>query len=437
MRFVMMVSAVLLMTAAVGHGATRYIDARDGDDRGDGLHAAHAGGTNGPWQTLARVSALELAPGDELLLRRDRRWQGRLHLTSPGTPGRPIRVAAYGTGADPIIDSTAAAVNNITLSASHITIRDLDCRRAAGDGIGIAVEGGCYGIILESVVISDCGDNGILINKGGSDIQLRRIRVHGVNNSGIALMGSARDKLSNVLIEDCEVIAASSNDGLTIHEDAHNQTAGTNFMVRRSRFERCGEQGIDITTGSYVSLWDNTTVSNREGGILIDAPAHHVVIYSHYSLGEPARGGQAVTLSAPYVTITHSTIEDSRTSFLSFEDDAKHIEVSNNMFMQRERAAGQATIDFVGEVDHIVVKDNIIFSLNNNLRRAMRFLHPSRPPDHGAFTIDHNRYWGISPEDDRLFYSAETDKSYNLDAFQFVFKRELDRPTARSRSGSR
>ncbi len=91
----------LALSLFVGHAgaAVYYIDASAGSDRDSGLAPVRKGSrsTNGPWQTLERVSAAALKPGDSVLLKCGEVWHEPLRLAVSGASANPIKVGAYPT----------------------------------------------------------------------------------------------------------------------------------------------------------------------------------------------------------------------------------------------------------------------------------------------------------------------------------------------------
>ena len=75
-----------------------YVDATGGNDTKLGLNPEEA------WQTIAKVNAASLQPGDGVLLRRGQVWRETLTVPSSGALGTPITFGAYGSGADPILN---------------------------------------------------------------------------------------------------------------------------------------------------------------------------------------------------------------------------------------------------------------------------------------------------------------------------------------------
>lgn len=75
--------------------------AANGDDNADGLS------TSTPWQTLAKVTATTLQPGDQFLFRRGDTFYGNI-VTPEDSNSVNITYGAYGTGAKPVITGFTA-----------------------------------------------------------------------------------------------------------------------------------------------------------------------------------------------------------------------------------------------------------------------------------------------------------------------------------------
>jgi hypothetical protein len=74
---------------------TYYVDAVSGNDGSDGSIGA-------PWQSLSRVDAAILSPGDSVLFKRGQTWRGQL-FPQNGDASNYITYGAYGVGAKPIL----------------------------------------------------------------------------------------------------------------------------------------------------------------------------------------------------------------------------------------------------------------------------------------------------------------------------------------------
>ena len=84
--------ATLLLQPA--HAATYYINPEGGNDTYSGTSATPAGASAGPWQTLARLGAATLAPGDTVYLACGGVWNETLRVPASGSPAAPINIAA-------------------------------------------------------------------------------------------------------------------------------------------------------------------------------------------------------------------------------------------------------------------------------------------------------------------------------------------------------
>jgi len=90
-----------LLLAGNGWSATYYVDQTGGNDANNGLSTGSA------WKTIAKVNALDFAPGDSILFKRGETWREHLAVPSSGSAGNPITIGAYGAGIKPIIQPTA------------------------------------------------------------------------------------------------------------------------------------------------------------------------------------------------------------------------------------------------------------------------------------------------------------------------------------------
>lgn len=108
-------------------GTTYYVDAITGNDDGAGTSEGSA------WKSLAKVNSLELAAGDEILLRRGSVWADQqLTPQGSGIEGDPITIDAYGQGAKPRIEANGVHPDGLRLwNADYWEIRNLDISNTA------------------------------------------------------------------------------------------------------------------------------------------------------------------------------------------------------------------------------------------------------------------------------------------------------------------
>lgn len=100
-----LVCASLCATSSLG--ATYYVDVDTGSDAWSGLLASrNAAGSDGPWQSLARISRQALVAGDRILLRCGQTWSETLRVNQSGTASAPIRIGANPAGCSnaPVIE---------------------------------------------------------------------------------------------------------------------------------------------------------------------------------------------------------------------------------------------------------------------------------------------------------------------------------------------
>ena len=96
---------LLALCTVPADAATYYVDVVSGSDAWSGT-VATAGTSDGPWRTLAQVTAAHMKPGDVLRLKCGQRWNETLRIGASGTVDKPIAVNSYPDGC-----TTPAAVD--------------------------------------------------------------------------------------------------------------------------------------------------------------------------------------------------------------------------------------------------------------------------------------------------------------------------------------
>lgn len=99
---------VLLATRSV-HAEFYYVDQTQGNDSWSGRLQSPSG-SDGPWQSLKRVSIASLKPGDEVRLACNQRWRETLKVGTDGTSASPIVIRSWphGCAQPPVIDGAFA-----------------------------------------------------------------------------------------------------------------------------------------------------------------------------------------------------------------------------------------------------------------------------------------------------------------------------------------
>ncbi|MBF8190899.1 hypothetical protein ITP53_35385 [Nonomuraea sp. K274] len=204
----MVQSLPLASGATVSTGVRYYVDPGSGDDSAAGLSSRTA------WRTLEHVNTVVFEPGDSILFRRGTTCHGVLKPQGSGTPGDPIVIGAYGTGARPAIVGGGARATVFLHNVQGWEIRDLDVSnpgpRDETPRAGIYVLLEDYGIgrhyVVDDVAVHDVvsydalkadleNGGGIVFKAAGSavatgfdGIQVSHNTVYGVDNIGIGTL---------------------------------------------------------------------------------------------------------------------------------------------------------------------------------------------------------------------------------------------------------
>ncbi len=360
-------------------------------------------------------------PGDQILFRRGDIWDEGLVISNAGTASQKILYGAYGVGTAPTIDSDFQS-GGILCYKSYITIQDFIVKNTSNNAVSSAVTGGCYDMLFQRLEIHNSGNNALAISKGGDGVMIDNVKVYNAGNNGIYMSGSAENKLSNVIVQNCYVSGTGGNDGIVVHEDGDNNSAGDNFIIRNNYSELCAEQGFDITTGNNIHLYNNISKNNQQGGVVVGHTANNVTIERHRSIDEPTQAtSAAINLggnSATNSKLIYSIITGN--GYHLFRVTQGHVEAYNNIFVYD---GGGSIMDFSGEVESLEFKNNIVTTKLEGMGR-IRFLSPNRPPDFAGFTFDNNLYY--SPNGIVTIYDANSTSNYSLANYQSAFSQDAN-----------
>ncbi|MCE3282387.1 MAG: glycoside hydrolase [Chitinophagaceae bacterium] len=101
-----------LVLCAIEANATTYYFSASGNDLNSGTSAAS------PFQTIAKLNTLPLAPGDNVLFRCGDVFRGQINIRHSGNSSAPIFIGAYDAGAKPVI-SGARVVSGWTFNSTY------------------------------------------------------------------------------------------------------------------------------------------------------------------------------------------------------------------------------------------------------------------------------------------------------------------------------
>ncbi len=166
-----------------------------GDDSASGLWPDDA------FRSLDRAAALELEPGDRVLLRRGCRWRGPLVVNWLGTIEWPIVLGAYGEGSMPMIHD--ADRNNVDVYGRYLIIEHVATETSAG------------------TVWRDpnCADQpvgwrtGFTVQHEAHHVEIRHVSAVG-HTAGIHLThGASHNRITNNELRDNVLMSVNTDDG--------------------------------------------------------------------------------------------------------------------------------------------------------------------------------------------------------------------------------
>ena len=232
-----------------------YYISTTGNDLNNGLTNTTA------WQTLSKITSLDLEPGDKILLEGGSRFTGAIQLDQhdKGTPTNPVSISSYGTG-----NATIYAPNETALYASNV------------GGIHIS------NLIFQG---NNSNNNGIYfeITQTSSDldfIYIDGIDVSGFNGIGLAFGAFSTDKgFNNVTV----LNSSFHNNGHAGLETFGNfpMFSHTGFKIAYCKFyENYGNSNTIVATGSGLTL------SGINGGLV-----EYCEAYNNGSNNKHAKGG--------------------------------------------------------------------------------------------------------------------------------------------------
>jgi hypothetical protein len=233
----------MLLLPALSFSATYYVS-NTRDDSNPGTQAL-------PWQTLHKVNAVNLAPGDQVLFQRGGVFTGALQPPTSGTAGKPIAYRAYGSGDRPMIDATNLYAGIFVQGNKYLEFRDLEVRNATGKGFWFT-DGNSY-MTIDGVRACFIGNNGIAVGDGGG----------AYSNDHFVIKNSVVDDNTGMGME----LASLANSVIQKNTATYNcqsSTCGASCTW-------CGGIRITNTPSTGTAIEQNETSYNRYGaGIWVD-----------------------------------------------------------------------------------------------------------------------------------------------------------------------
>jgi parallel beta-helix repeat protein len=139
---------------------------------------------------------------------------------------------------------------------------------------------------------------------------------------------------------------------------------------------QCGEQGIDVTSGSDITLLSNTTYGNGDSGIVLGHGVTNIVVANHLSVDDGRYAGILVN-DAQDVSIANSCILDSMKHQVIF-NDAQDVNFEGNIVYQGQDRHG-SLIDIAHNSSSIDFTNNHILSESVYDTLLLRYLQDNNP----------------------------------------------------------
>lgn len=234
MRTIFFLSCLLLLQQA--QAAVYYVDAINGNDAASGLSEKTA------WKSITRVNTHVFQPGDQLLFRAGRIYEGQLKPQGSGAAGKPVKAGRYGEGYKPRIQGNGVMPAAVLLyNLAYWEVRDIDVsnygRQREAKRAGIEVQardtGTLHHIVLSHIDVHDV--NGSLSKKEGA-------------GAGIVFGNGGRKvptRFDGVLIEDCTIRRTERN-GITFSGNWSRQGwfPSLHVIIRNNLLEGVPGDGI-------------------------------------------------------------------------------------------------------------------------------------------------------------------------------------------------
>ncbi|MDQ3238233.1 MAG: right-handed parallel beta-helix repeat-containing protein [Actinomycetota bacterium] len=300
--------------AADAAGTTYYLNTA-GDDSNSGTSESS------PWATMEKVSALNLAPGDRVLLKGGQTFAGSLRLGAEdaGTAESPVVVGSYGEGRAAIRAGVGKGIS--VYNAGGVEVRNLEvvgAGYAAGNresGIEFYTDLGdatkLAHILVENVEASGFGNSGVLLGawpqdgtkSGFTDVRIVNVSAHDNADAGIQTYGYSSPTATgwahaNVYVGHCLAYAnkgiankgTNSGSGIVLGDVSGGtiERSVAHHNGENNNYNGGGPIGIWIWDSNRVTIQHNESYSNKTrtidgGGFDLDGGVTNSVMQYNYS----------------------------------------------------------------------------------------------------------------------------------------------------------
>ncbi|MCB0430990.1 MAG: right-handed parallel beta-helix repeat-containing protein [Flavobacteriales bacterium] len=306
-------SVVLLQLA---HATNYYFSESQGNDNWSGLLPYPDGNGDGPKRSLPSASNLlnaTAAPGDTVFFLRGDTWSGSTAdltlATCAGTPGNPIVIDAYGSGAKPVFDKTSTG-NVITVRGSgtqgaesaYLVIRNIHVTTTATPGnrpVGLYVNESFYTYLPHHITFDGMEVTGLA--------------------AGVILYTHDNSLLNSYVAENYN-IAPETGHSQGVYIQGENMTISGNHLVNNGKPDSWFDWHLYLAHGENYTV-ENNEIEGHVAGIKVRTVTHAVIrgneLHDFYLTGISAGGdsdyGESDILienNVIYHTVDGITIKD-------------------------------------------------------------------------------------------------------------------------------
>jgi hypothetical protein len=359
---------------------TYYVDSEKGNDESNGQSEMQA------WQSLKKVEAAKLNPGDEVRFRKGSMFTGPLYIRYSGTAGQPILVSDYGdsTASAPIFTNPVFTQDNygncIRLQGSHIILENLHCQYTA------AYRAGPYTIQRPKwdTIVWEMG--AIFIDK---QAEYCIVRNNEVEDCSVGIKSYGQHALiTHNFIHDCNRVLKEWGWGpIGIWFGGDYQEASYNRVFNyRAENKRIG--------------WHGGSGGGADGGAfeIDDARYNKSHISIHHNYTRDCQGFLEVTWTdiaqmPVYKDFSiHHNISDDYQQFVALWD-SREAEIFNNTIIRRKKNVNDwGVFNIANDNSQNHVHHNIIITEQD----IQIFNAGLRAPRHPQTVIDHNLYYAAA-----------------------------------------
>ena len=386
-----------------------YVDNLLGNDK-------NTGDPKKPFKSIS-TALNKVGPGDAVIIIANGPnypYKEPIIIKNSGTNDSYITIRGQASNLKPIIKGDGTGSILRCYGKHHIVIKDIIFTDSNNQALEFLKS---TNVTLDNLEIYNIARNGILVTGGGHDFIVSHCTIHNIGNSGIAMMGSKSDKLSHTIIQDC-IISDISSDGITLHRDNKDNNLGKDHKIINNDIRNCGEQGIDVTGGTAITVLNNLTNGNHDSGILIDHGAKDVVVKHHQSINEILYG--IIVGHSEGVTIEDSIFKGAWQKTGIYITGSKNLLIENNVFLSMPDRKTRQIVDLELRGKYptqtITFRKNTFQAMDSNKSTGMMLrILGGGPKD--VNIVWQNNIWYNEQKDKKVFYD-ETNGIYSFNLFK-------------------